>query len=248
MSDERENKKGMTIPVLDKGYVRLIDFMGSDQRIVESARISYNSPSKGVEQDNKLLAYLWRMKHFSPFEMCQITLNIKMPIFIHRQYVRHRTQSMNERSLRYTEPEFDFYIPKSWRKQDTKNKQGSIDDGNWNPEISIREVSTDTRIGESATDLLQIQCDNAHKTYNAMISAGIAREMARMVLPVNLYTEFYATWDLRNLLHFISLRDDSHAQSEIQDYSRAIKEILCKLFPETMKCYEKYKWELVEKD
>ena len=230
--------RGMNISVLDHGFVRLVDYMGSDQRIVEAARISYNSPSKGVEQDSKLLEYLWKNKHWSPFEMVQITLNIKMPIFIHRQYVRHRTQSMNERSLRYTEPEFDFYIPKSWRKQDTKNKQGSVDEGNWNPTINTFD---------EATTALDRHCFEAYKLYNEMIESGIAREMARMVLPVNLYTEFYATWDLRNLLHFISLRDDSHAQSEIQEYAKAIKIILHDLFPVAMACYEKWGWELIDK-
>ena len=124
-------EKGHTIPVLDHGYVRYIDHLGSDQRICEAARISYKSPSKGDEQDKKLIAYLWRNKHTSPFEMVKLTLNIKLPIFVMRQYVRHRMQNLNEMSARYTELPNEFYIPKKWRKQDTKNKQGSISEVDW---------------------------------------------------------------------------------------------------------------------
>src|ERR1051326_514707 len=126
-------EKGFTIPVLDCGYIRLIDWMGDDKRIVEAARISYKSPSKGDEQDKKLLEYLWKNKHTSPFEMCKVTFNIKLPIFVMRQYVRHRMQNLNEVSARYTKLPDEFYIPASWRKQDTKNKQGSIEEKNWNP-------------------------------------------------------------------------------------------------------------------
>src|SRR5689334_22691832 len=116
------------IVVLDHGFVRYIDHMGTDQRIVEAARISYKSPSKGEEADRKLIGYLWKNRHLSPFEMCKITFNIKMPIFVMRQFVRHRMQNLNEVSARYTELPAEFYIPKRWRKQDTKNKQGSVED------------------------------------------------------------------------------------------------------------------------
>lgn len=236
-------KKGHEIKVLDHGFVRLIDWMGDDQRIVEAARISYKSPSKGVEQDKKLIGYLYKNRHTSPFEMCKVTLNIKMPIFIMRQYVRHRMQNLNEVSARYTELPDEFYIPTSWRRQDDKNKQGSIEDGNWNPILDERpDCCGDTH----ATGWLQAHCNHSYELYQLMIQAGIAREMARMVLPVNIYTEIYACWDLKNLLHFITLRDDSHAQAEIQEYGKAIKSILVELFPATMDAYEKYKWEIVE--
>lgn len=229
-------KKGYEISVLDKGYVRYIDHMGSDERIVESARISYKSPSKGKEQDDKLLRYLWKNKHTSPFEMCKITFNIKMPIFVMRQYVRHRMQNLNEVSARYTQLSDDFYIPYVWRRQDTKNKQGSVIDDLWEPKFSALEESA---IGhEACSELFEEQCLEIYKVYQSMIDSGISREMARMVLPVNIYTEIYSCWDLKNLLHFVKLRDDSHAQYEIQEYGRAIKTILKELFPVTMEVYE----------
>jgi thymidylate synthase (FAD) len=232
--------KGHTIQVLDKGYVRYVDHMGSDVRIVEAARVSYQSPSKGEEQDRKLLQYLYKNKHTSPFEMCKITFDIKMPIFVARQYIRHRMQNVNEMSMRYTEAPDEFYYPDIWRAQDTKNKQGSITQGGWNPYLTV-DSETDT-----ALTFLKAHCIDAFHLYEKMLEAGIAREMARMVLPLNIYTQFYATWDLKNLLHFVTLREDAHAQAEIQDYGRAIKSMLIELFPWTMESYEKYKFHVVE--
>jgi thymidylate synthase (FAD) len=214
--------KGTTIKVLDHGYVRLVDWMGSDQRIVEAARISYNSPSKGPEADEKLLRYLYRNKHMSPFEMVRITLNIKLPIFVMRQMVRHRMQSLNEISARYTEVSDHYYTPEVWRNQDTKNKQGSIG------------VNDSTGITEEYHQSME----SAYRVYQSMMDQGIAREMARMVLPVSVYTQVYSCWDLRNLLGFIRLREDSHAQWEIQEYAKAIKSICQELFPITMSAYE----------
>ena len=234
-------EKGFEIKVLDHGFVRYIDHMGSDERIVEAARISYKSPSKGKEQDAKLLEYLWKNKHTSPFEMCKLTLNIKMPIFVMRQYVRHRMQNLNEVSARYTELPNEFYIPTNWRKQDAKNKQGSVDDGNWNPDVELIEVIGFSAKDVPAKDAIISHCERSYLLYEAMLKSGIAREMARMVLPVNIYTEIYSCWDMKNLLHFISLRDDSHAQFEIQQYGKAIKEICKELFPVTMEAYEKFK-------
>lgn len=222
------------IKVLDHGYVRYIDHMGSDARILEAARVSYKSKGKGDEADKKLLGYLWKNKHTSPFEMCKLTLNIKMPIFIMRQYVRHRMQSLNEMSARYTQLPEEFYIPTEWRKQDIKNKQGSVQ-AEWTHEeqnIMTKEVAE--------------FCDKSYELYMSLINRGVAREMARMVLPVNIYTEFYTSWDLKNLLHFVTLRDDSHAQFEIQEYGKAIKQICIDLFPWTMDAYEKYKFSVTE--
>lgn len=243
-------EKGHTVNVLDHGYVRLIDWMGDDKRIVECARISYKSPSKGEEQDKKLIEYLWKNLHTSPFENVKVTLNIKMPIFVMRQYVRHRMQSLNEVSARYTELPNEFYIPDSWRKQDTKNKQGSTDEGYWNPTVF---TVYDTSLGGGnqpldidACSAVHAHCTMSYDLYQKLLEAGVAREMARMVLPVNIYTEIYTTWDLKNLLHFIRLRDDSHAQAEIQEYGKAIKGILKELFPLTMEAYEKYSWKLSE--
>ena len=223
-------KKGHTINVLDHGFVRYVDHMGSDQRIVESARLSYNSPSKGEEQDKKLLAYLYKNKHTSPFEMVKITFNVKMPIFVMRQWVRHRMQNMNEVSARYTELPKEFYIPTEWRLQDTKNKQGS------------NGVIYDFPDGDPIKEVVSNHLDHAYGLYEELLANGVAREMARMVLPVNIYTEIYCCWDLKNLLHFLALREDSHAQSEIQEYAKAIKSMLIEIFPWTMEAYEKYKF------
>jgi thymidylate synthase (FAD) len=234
-------KAGHTIPVLDHGFVRYIDHHGSDLRIVEAARISYRSPSKGEEQDKKLIGYLYKNKHTSPFEMVKVTLNIKLPIFVMRQYVRHRMQNLNEVSARYTELPNEFYIPHNWRRQDPTNKQSSVSEGDWNPDLS-----DDFNSKWFAADALKDHCAHAYELYQSMLQVGIAREMARMVLPVNIYTEIYSCWDLKNLLHFVTLREDSHAQAEIQDYGRAIKSILVELFPWTMEAYEKYKWQVVE--
>ncbi len=234
MNTTKQELIGKTIPVLDHGFVRLVDWMGDDSRIVEAARISYKSPSKGPEQDKKLLEYLYKNKHTSPFEMVKVTMNIKMPIFVMRQYVRHRMQNLNEVSARYTELPNEFYIPTTWRKQDTKNKQGSSG-----------EFDADTNFAYS--DCLKQHCEESYNIYQSLIKDGVAREMARMFLPVNIYTEIYTCWDLKNLLHFISLRDDSHAQAEIQEYGKAIKSILKELFPMTMEAYEKYKWTIEEK-
>lgn len=225
--------KGHTIKVLDYGFVRYVDHMGSDLRIVEAARISYQSPSKGDEADKKLLHYLWKNKHTSPFEMCKVTFDIKLPIFVMRQFVRHRMQNLNEVSARYTELPEEFYIPEVWRMQDTKNKQSSIAGQTEAPHHMY-------------SNWLREQCKESYLTYQALLSNGVAREMARMVLPVNIYTQCYSTWDLKNLLHFISLRDDSHAQAEIQAYGRAIKDIVSELFPWTLEAYARFKFKVVE--
>lgn len=224
--------KGYEVKVLDHGFVRYIDHMGSDQRICEAARISYKSPSKGDETDKKLIEYLYKNKHTSPFEMCKVTFNIKMPIFVMRQYVRHRMQNLNEVSARYTELPCEFYIPEMWRKQDTKNKQSSEPSN----ELDHAHLSY----------LLKVYSNSCYSTYKQLLAKGVAREMARFVLPVNIYTEIYSCWDMKNLIHFIALRDDPHAQWEIQQYGKVIKEIVTKLFPWTMEAYEKFKFEIKE--
>lgn len=232
---------GYTINVLDHGFVRYIDHHGSDQRICEAARISYKSPSKGEEQDKKLIQYLWKNKHTSPFEMCKITLNIKLPLFVMRQYVRHRMQNLNEMSARYTELPNEFYIPKEWRKQDTKNKQSSQVEEDWNDEWYCAGHTKNKEF----SSWIENHCDVSYKLYQDMLKEGIAREMARMVIPVNIYTEIYCCWDLKNLMHFLQLREDSHAQFEIQEYAKAIKIIVRELFPMTIDSFDKFKFKLV---
>ncbi|NJO31590.1 MAG: FAD-dependent thymidylate synthase [Richelia sp. SL_2_1] len=164
------------------GYVQLVDSLGTDKSIVDAARVSYNGESKGDEQDNKLLRYLWTNKHTSPFEMCSFKIIIKCPLFIRSQIQRHRTFSYNEVSRRYTSEDIEFYFPKEWRLQDTKNKQGSLVDrfdntsnNYWNEEMRMR-------------------IQNSVDLYNEMIDDNVAREQARMVLPQNLYTKIRDVW------------------------------------------------------
>jgi len=225
-------EKGHTIKVLDHGFVRYIDHIGDDRRIVDAARVSYGSERQSEGKDKKLLFRLYRDKHTSPFEMAKITLDIKMPIFVARQYIRHRMQNVNEYSARYKELPEEFYIPEKWRKQGgSENKQGSVE----------TEEINHTYFEEE----LKYYCSEAYKCYKHMLDSGIAREMARMILPLNIYTEMWVTWDMKNLLHFITLREDAHAQWEIQQYGKAIKEIAKHFFPWTMEAYEKYKFPCV---
>jgi thymidylate synthase (FAD) len=218
---------GHTIKVHDHGFVRYIDHMGTDERIVEAARISYKSPSKGPEADAKLLKYLLANRHTSPFEMVKVTFNIKLPIFIMRQYVRHRMQNLNEVSARYTELQDEFFMPNKWRvQQTTGNKQGSV------------AAEMPDKWHKEAAGHAALAYKFCYTKYESLLKMGVAREMARIVLPVGIYTEIYATWDLNNLIKFFILRDDSHAQSEIQDYATAMKKITGELFPATMALYE----------
>lgn len=201
--------------------------------------MSYASASKGPDADKKLLSYLFRNKHTSPFEMCKVAFNVKMPIFVMRQWVRHRMQNLNEVSARYTELPNEFYVPTEWRKQDTTNKQGSVVEDDWNrlSVLSVPDVGLTSK-NQELTRQAQAAYDAAYATYESLLSQGVAREMARMVLPVGIYTECYCCWDLKNLLHFFALRDDSHAQAEIQEYAKAMKQIVSQLFPWTMEVYE----------
>lgn len=216
--------KGHTIPVHDHGFVRYIDKMGTDTDIVEAARVSYASGSKGEEADKKLLGYLFKNKHTSPFEMCKIKFNIRMPIFVQRQFIRHRMQNFNEVSARYTELPSDFFIPVAFRAQDVKNKQGSV-------ETNLIDFA-------ACRARLEHAYANAYSSYQHLLAAGVAREQARIVLPVGIYTEFYTCWDLNNLLKYFALRDDPHAQGEHQDYAKAMKRITRELFPWVMEVYD----------
>ncbi len=226
-------ERGTLIPVHDHGFVRLVDWMGSDRAIVDAARVSYNSIATGTEEEmeaknKKLLAYLFKNKHTSPFEMVKIKFNIRMPIFVMRQYIRHRMQNVNEFSARYKELPDEFFIPKVWRRQDTKNKQGSVNDVDWDA----------CNYHENLSSIVRSFYAHAYDVYKDLLKAGIAREQARIVLPVGIYTEFYSCWDLNNLLKYFALRDDPHAQGEHQDYAKAMKQITAAIFPWTMEMYE----------
>lgn len=222
------------MPMLGHGYVRYIDHLGSDERIVETARISYKSPSKGEEADRRLLKYLYRMRHTSPFESCNITFNIKMPIFCMRQFVRHRTLRLNEWSGRYSELADEFYTPKVWRVQDTKNKQGSLDlveDEEWHDE--------NTRIAQESFR-------QSYAAYEALLGRGVAKELARIVLPVSLFTEIYVNVDVHNLIHFLGLRQDEHAQWEMREIANGMAEIAEQLYPWTFEARRRFKVQIID--
>lgn len=178
----------------------------------------------------------------SPFEQCAITYEIKLPLFVQAQLVRHRTQKLNQMSARYTEMPDEFYIPKSWRPQDKKNKQGSVESEDWNPILQGNNQDY------SASDRLYSICNYTYEVYKEMLAAGISKEMARMHLPQNLYTKIYSCWDIHNLIHMFGLRLDLHAQWEIRQYAQAMYDIFANLYPWTAEAYEKYKFILLEND
>lgn len=211
--------------VLDKGFVRLVDFMGGDDAVVQSARVSYGQGLKTPEQDERLIQYLMKNHHTTPFEHSIFKFHVKLPIFVARQFIRHRVgQSFNEISARYTEMKEEFYLPKEWRLQDVKNKQSSH--GVVNP-LNFLNVNEEVKT----------HCEQSMRLYKHLIGLGIAREMARMVLPVNLYTEWYWTVNAQALMHFIRLRSDSHAQWEAQEYSYAFAEFFQQKMPWTCKAF-----------
>lgn len=206
--------------VLDKGFVRLESQMGGDQAVLRAARVSYGkNPDPDEARDKKLIAYLLAHDHGTPFEHACFTFHVKLPIFVARQWIRHRIGvSFNEISARYTEAKDEFYLPEKWRAQDTKNKQGSID----------AELTHDIH-----TANLEAHCRDAMRRYKIMVDGGVAREMARMILPVNLYTEWYFTCNARSLMNFIRLRSDSHAQWETRQYSHAMATMFKEAMPWT---------------
>lgn len=210
----------------DKCDVRLVDYHGSDASVVAAARVSYGDGSKGEEKDRKLIRYLLANGHTSPFEHVSITFHAKVPIFVARQWMRHRTWAFNELSYRYTEPEMEFYRPKEYRVQSTSNKQMSAG------------PLTDTLVTGSLDSAYSDVLEYSVKTYDLMIEKGISREIARMVLPVSLMTEFYATVNLHNLLKFLELRMHPHAQSEIQEAAELMYYRAKGIAPWTMEIWE----------
>ncbi len=219
------NNKSMEIKFDPLGdgisLVELVDYMGSDESIVRAARVSYNrdDSTMDIEKDAKLIKYMITHGHGTPFEHNSITLNVTLPIFVARQWIRHRIGvSYNEISRRYTHEDIQFYIPAQWRSQDSKNKQGS----NQINDLDFNGVWSDN---------LEIHCRASLRLYQDAIDYGIGNEMARLFLPVNLYTRWYFTANFRSILHWYTLRADSHAQWEIQQYARCIGEIMGKLFP-----------------
>ena len=215
--------------ILDEGFIKLVDYMGSDSSIVQAARVSYGAGTKQVSQDASLINYLISHSHTTPFEMCEIKLHIKLPIFVARQWIRHRTASVNEHSARYSIVDQEFYIPEHDKiaLQSRSNAQGR---GNTLKEDDALEIAN--RLHHASV--------TAYETYNHLIELGISREIARMCLPVNFYTEWYWKVDLHNLLHFLKLRSDKHAQYEIRVYAECILDIVKKWVPLTYKAFEEY--------
>ena len=229
------------LPVLDQGFVRVIDYMGDDGAIVQAARVSYGRGTRRVREDAGLIRYLLRHRHTTPFEMCEIKYHVKLPIFVARQWIRHRTANVNEYSARYSVLDREFYIPapETLAAQATRNRQGR----------------GDTLTGEEAArvlDILREDSARAYADYQEMLNEddvgnvidpardGLAREMARMNLPLNIYTQWYWKIDLHNLLGFLSLRADSHAQYEIRAYADAMLESVKRWVPLTYAAFEDY--------
>lgn len=205
----------MKIKVLNNGFISLVDRMGNDYSVIRSARVSTGSDVvKGAVKDRGLIRYLYRNNHMTPFEQVVLTFHMRSPLFVNQQLLRHRSMSFNQESARYKEFKWSTYFPEGWRAQDTKNKQGSLD------ELDFTDTSKALDYGLAATY-------NAAKTfYEDAIADGVAREEARIVMPMGQYTEIFFTVDLRNLLHFLELRTHPHAQQEIREYAQAIHDIL----------------------
>ncbi len=220
--------------VLDHGFVRVIDYMGDDSAICQAARVSYGKGTKAVSNDAGLIRYLMRHWHSTPFEMCEIKLHVKLPVFVARQWIRHRTANVNEYSARYSILDREFYIPapEHLNAQSVVNNQGR----------------GELLQGEEAArvlDILKRDCNQAYDHYEEMISddgqSGLARELARMNLPMNIYTQWYWKVDLHNLFHFLRLRADSHAQYEIRVYADAICKIVTDWVPAAFGAFEDYR-------
>ncbi|MCY3756588.1 MAG: FAD-dependent thymidylate synthase [Acidobacteria bacterium] len=223
---------GVPFRVLNDGFIRLIDYMGSDESIVQAARVSYGKGTKKVHQDRGLIRYLMRHRHTTPFEMCDIKLHVRVPMDCWRQWIRHRTASVNEYSTRYSEAIDSAQLTgdDQWREQSRGNRQGSTG-------FLTREVGSELSEGESS--LIQ----DSRRLYRERLEAGVAREQARKDLPLSTYTEAYWKIDLHNLLHFLALRMDAHAQWEIRSYATVIGEqILRRWCPITWEAFQDYRF------
>ncbi len=221
------------LKVLDHGFVRVIDYMGDDAAIVQAARVSYGKGTKKVNEDRGLIRYLMRHWHSTPFEMCEIKFHIKLPIFIARQWIRHRTANVNEYSARYSVMDKEFYIPapEQLATQSVSNRQGR----------------GDVLTGDEAARVLQLLKDDANQVYShyeEMLNpdgTALARELARMNLTLNYYTQWYWKIDLHNFMHFLRLRADGHAQYEIREYADVMIDVLKKWVPITHESFLDYR-------
>jgi thymidylate synthase (FAD) len=231
------------LPVLDHGFIRVVDYMGNDSAIVQAARVSYGKGTKQVSKDAGLINYLMRHWHTTPFEMCEIKLHIKLPIFVARQWIRHRTANVNEYSARYSILDREFYIPspEHLAAQSTSNNQGR------------EEEPLQGEEAERVLSLLRGDSEQVYDHYEEMLNAddsgnvkdenrkGLARELARMNLTLNYYTQWYWKIDLHNLMHFLMLRADPHAQYEIRAYADVMIDVLSKWLPLTYEAFKDYR-------
>jgi thymidylate synthase (FAD) len=216
------------IRILDCGFVRLVEAMGDDSSVVQAARVSYGQGTKTVSEDEGLIRYLMRHQHTTPFEMVEFKFHCRMPIFVARQWIRHRTASVNEVSGRYSEMPDYFYepAPELCTTQSAQNKQGG--------------TGTQVERAEELAGTFAITQKNCYEQYQHYLAAGMRRELARINLPLSLYTEWYWKADLHNLFHFLRLRLDPHAQYEIRVYAEAMAEIVKKTVPLCWKAFEDY--------
>jgi thymidylate synthase (FAD) len=221
-------------PVLDHGFIRVIDYMGDDSAIVQAARVSYGAGTKHVQNDDGLIRYLMRHWHSTPFEMCEVKLHVKLPVFVARQWIRHRTANVNEYSARYSILDREFYIPapEQLAAQSVVNNQGR------------GEVLTGAEAAR-VLEILKRDAGQCYDDYESMLSQdgqqGLARELARMNLPMNIYTQWYWKTDLHNLFHFLRLRADAHAQYEIRVYAEAIAACVRDWVPLAYAAFEDYR-------
>jgi thymidylate synthase (FAD) len=217
-------------PVLDKGFVRLVDYLGGDDRVVQAARVSYGAGTRSCREDAGLIDYLLRHSHTSPFEQVVFTFHVKLPVFVARQWIRHRTARVNEVSGRYSIMKDDFYLPETGdvALQSDDNKQGR------------REETLEAPEAEKVRGAFERGQAEAYKNYRALVDQGIARELARINLPLSLYTEWYWQIDLHNLFHFLKLRLDSHAQREIRLYARVILDITRNVAPRCCESFDRH--------
>ncbi|MFZ9014690.1 MAG: FAD-dependent thymidylate synthase [Alphaproteobacteria bacterium] len=235
------------LPVLDHGFIRVVDYMGDDAAIVQAARVSYGKGTRQASQDEGLIRYLMRHRHTSPFEMCEIKLHVKLPMFIARQWIRHRTANVNEYSARYSILDKEFYVPAA----DQLAVQSSINNQGRGEAINHDDA-------EKILDLMKGDAAQAFNSYERLINSdadgkpldperpALARELARIGLPLSTYTQWYWKTDLHNLFHFMALRADSHAQYEIRVYADVIRDIANRWVPLASKAFEDYRLHGVE--
>lgn len=221
--------KGTKIPILDKGFVQLVDYMGSDDLIVQAARVSYGGKKKNT--DEKLIQYLVRNDHTSPLEMVEFVFLIKVPIFVARQIFRHRTASFNEISGRYTVYEEEFFLPEFIRKNLKANRQVSVGKD---------------EIDDYTKQIISEHYKNSYELYSDLLQKGLAKELARVVLPLSTYTMFYYKQDLKNLLHFLKLRLHHSAQEEVRAVAKAIAYFVSQIVPITFDAFKRYKVKKIE--